>query len=51
MEKIKREEGADYALVITPAGEDKLSRELRTIRAKIIQLQNDLSDCRMGVGR
>lgn len=46
MEKVKRDEGNEYALVVTPDGEAKIARELRYRQAEITRLKNELSDCR-----
>lgn len=46
IEKVKKEEGNEYALVVTPEGEAKISRELRYRQAEITRLKNELQDCR-----
>lgn len=43
--KIKKEEGKSYGLVLTPAGEEEISREIRRLRAENLELKNQLSDC------
>lgn len=44
--KVKQDEGKEFVLVLTPAGEQAISRELARRDAKIIELQNQLSQCR-----
>lgn len=46
--KIKKEENKTYGLVLTPAGEEAISRELRRLRAENLELKNKLQDCRSG---
>lgn len=46
--KIKKEENKEYGLVLTPAGEEAISREIRRLRAENLELKNQLQDCRSG---
>lgn len=46
--KINSEEGKQYALVVTPAGESAISAELIRLNAENTKLQNDLSNCQAG---
>ena len=48
IEKVKKEENKEYALVLTPGGEEEISAHIRQLNAQITQLKNDLQNCRYG---